>query len=47
MMIWRFFRGWSGLDGRWCRRCQEAIRSNDPFGRSEGVCAPCRTAAAK
>jgi hypothetical protein len=26
-----------------CRRCSEAIAANDPFGVSEGVCAPCRS----
>jgi hypothetical protein len=46
MTIWRFFRAWSGSEaGRWCRRCLEPIRRDDPFGRSESVCAPCRAAA--
>jgi len=46
MSFWRFFRAMSALEaGRWCRRCCEAINANDPFGRSEGVCAACRAAA--
>jgi hypothetical protein len=28
--------------GTSCRRCSEMIPPNDPFGVSEGVCAPCR-----
>jgi hypothetical protein len=43
MTVWRFFRGLAGLEsGRWCRACGEAIDRRDLFGRSEGVCAPCR-----
>jgi hypothetical protein len=29
--------------GRWCRSCSEPIERDDPFGRSEGVCRPCRS----
>jgi hypothetical protein len=25
-----------------CRSCKSAIARDDEFGRSEGVCAPCR-----
>jgi hypothetical protein len=25
-----------------CRSCGEAIQRDDPFGRSERVCSPCR-----
>ena len=25
-----------------CRSCKTTIAGNDEFGRSEGVCAPCR-----
>jgi hypothetical protein len=25
-----------------CRTCKSAIHGDDQFGRSEGVCAPCR-----
>jgi hypothetical protein len=43
MTFWNFFRGLAGLEsGRWCRRCGEAIGRGDRFGRSEGVCSPCR-----
>ncbi len=43
MTIWRFFLGLAGWEsGPRCRRCDEAIGSGDPFGRSEGVCEPCR-----
>jgi hypothetical protein len=31
--------------GKWCRSCNEPIERDDPFGLSEGVCAPCRKAA--
>jgi formamidopyrimidine-DNA glycosylase len=44
--FWSFFRVWGAREaGRWCRRCFEPIARDDPFGRSEGVCAPCRAAA--
>ena len=26
-----------------CRSCSETIAAGDRFGRSEGVCAPCRS----
>ena len=26
-----------------CRTCKTAIARDDEFGRSEGVCAPCRS----
>ena len=40
---WRVFRALAGREsGRSCRCCGEAILSGDPFGRSEGVCRPCR-----
>jgi hypothetical protein len=40
---WRVFRALAGREsGRSCRCCDEAILSGDPFGRSEGVCRPCR-----
>ncbi len=43
MSFWRFFRTVAGLEsGRWCRRCGEGIGRSDAFGRSEGVCLPCR-----
>ncbi len=43
MTFWRFFRAMAGVEsGRWCRSCREPIGTDDPFGRSEGVCAPCR-----
>lgn len=29
--------------GRACRRCTEPIAYADPFGKSEGVCAGCRS----
>jgi hypothetical protein len=43
MTVWGFFRSVAGLEsGRWCRRCREAIGRSDHFGRSEGICGPCR-----
>jgi hypothetical protein len=40
---WRVFQALAGREsGRSCRCCGEAILSVDPFGRSEGVCRPCR-----
>lgn len=45
MTLWQFFRGLADREaGRWCRTCGEAIRRDDPFGASEGVCRPCRSA---
>jgi hypothetical protein len=42
-----FFRALAGLEsGRWCRSCGEAIRRDDRFGASEGVCPACRASAA-
>jgi hypothetical protein len=32
----------TGAVWRWCRSCGEPIERRDPFGLSEGVCAPCR-----
>jgi len=44
MTVWQFLRGLGGREaGRWCRSCGEAIRRDDHFGTSEGVCRPCRT----
>jgi hypothetical protein len=43
---YRLVRALFGLEtGRSCRRCAEAIRADDPFGSSEGVCRACRAAA--
>jgi hypothetical protein len=43
---WKLLRALVGLEaGRSCRRCGESILDSDPFGRSEGVCRPCRAAA--
>jgi len=40
---WRLFRALAGVEaGRSCRCCGEAILGSDPYGRSEGVCRPCR-----
>jgi hypothetical protein len=44
--VYKLFRSLVGLEaGRSCRRCDEAILRNDPFGLSEGVCRPCRATA--
>jgi hypothetical protein len=41
--VYRLFRALVGLEtGRTCRTCGESILRDDPFGRSEGVCRPCR-----
>jgi hypothetical protein len=41
--MWKLFRALAGGEsGRWCRRCDESIPADDPFGFSEGVCRPCR-----
>jgi hypothetical protein len=43
---WKLMRALVGLEsGRSCRSCGEAILNTDPFGKSEGVCRPCRHAA--
>ena len=43
--LWKLFRALAGVEaGRSCRRCGEAILARDPFGTSEGVCRPCRSA---
>ena len=47
MTVWNVLRALAGLEtGRSCRRCADAIPRGDAFGRSEGVCHPCRTVAA-
>jgi hypothetical protein len=47
MTVWNVLRALVGLEsGRTCRSCDDAISRVDPFGRSEGVCGPCRGAAA-
>jgi hypothetical protein len=47
MTVWNVLRALAGLEtGRSCRRCEDAIPRADRFGRSEGVCHPCRTVAA-
>ena len=39
----KVLRALAGLEaGRSCRSCGEPILGADPFGRSEGVCRPCR-----
>ena len=44
---WNLFRALVGLEaGRSCRCCGESILDTDPFGKSEGVCRPCRGSAA-
>ena len=44
--FWKLFRALAGAEnGCSCRKCTESILRNDPFGMSEGVCAPCRRAA--
>jgi hypothetical protein len=43
LTFWNFFRSLAGVEsGRWCRRCDEPIHRHDHFGRSEGICGPCR-----
>jgi hypothetical protein len=32
----------AGISNVSCRSCKTAIAGDDEFGRSEGVCAPCR-----
>ena len=42
---WNLFRVFAGMEsGSSCRCCGEAIMRDDHFGRSEGVCHPCRSA---
>jgi hypothetical protein len=42
-MIHRLLRVIAMLDsGIPCRTCGQGIQREDEFGRSEGVCAPCR-----
>jgi hypothetical protein len=42
-MLYTLIRSLVQLEsGRRCRRCTDAISPRDPFGVSEGVCAPCR-----
>jgi hypothetical protein len=44
LTVYRVLRAMAGLEtGHWCRRCAEVIPAADAFGRSEGVCGPCRT----
>jgi formylmethanofuran dehydrogenase subunit E len=41
--IWKIMRALAGVEhGSNCRKCGESIQRNDPFGRSERVCMPCR-----
>jgi hypothetical protein len=41
--FWNLFRALVGAEaGSSCRSCGESILARDPFGLSEGVCAPCR-----
>jgi hypothetical protein len=43
MTFWNTVRALAGKEtGRWCRGCGEPITHGDAFGRSEGVCRPCR-----
>jgi len=47
MTVWNVLRALVGLEtGRSCRSCHDAIPGTDLYGRSEGVCEPCRGAAA-
>lgn len=40
---WKLLRALVGLEaGCTCRCCGESILDGDPFGKSEGVCRPCR-----
>jgi hypothetical protein len=41
--IFKIMRAMAGREhGSDCRRCGESIQRDDPFGRSERVCSPCR-----
>ena len=43
--VFKIMRALAGVEhGSDCRSCGESIQRNDPFGRSERVCAPCRHA---
>jgi hypothetical protein len=43
MAIYRLIRALTRMEaGRWCRSCGQPVAPKDPFGMSEGVCAPCR-----
>jgi hypothetical protein len=47
LTTWKLFRAMARIElGRSCRRCAEPILGDDPFGQSESVCHPCRSAAA-
>ena len=42
-MPYKLFRAMAMLaSGRDCRVCGDPVAPSDPFGVSEGVCAPCR-----
>jgi hypothetical protein len=44
--VWNVLWALAGFEtGRSCRSCSDSIPAADPFGTSEGVCYPCRTAA--
>jgi hypothetical protein len=44
-VTYRVLKALAGLEqGRSCRCCGESILNGDPFGKSEGVCRPCRNA---
>jgi formylmethanofuran dehydrogenase subunit E len=41
--VWKIMRALAGVEnGTNCRKCGESIHKQDPFGRSERVCDPCR-----
>jgi hypothetical protein len=41
--VWKIMRAFAGVEhGTNCRKCGESIQKQDPFGRSERVCDPCR-----
>jgi hypothetical protein len=43
--VWKIMRALAGVEhGSSCRTCGESIQREDPFGRSERVCTPCRQA---
>jgi hypothetical protein len=45
--VWNVLRALVGLEtGLSCRSCHDSIPRVDGFGRSEGVCRPCRGVAA-
>jgi hypothetical protein len=44
-LITSLVRAFAGLEaGPECRRCSQSISTDDRFGASERVCAPCRFA---